>query len=150
MAIEPISQDQILAQVDQRDSTTGVLTPPVGMQPYYHWLMESLQLLSDASCGALRVVKDDASDTTIRIMPGRATISGTVLDVATTTRDLATFNNLTVYVWLEDDTGSAKVDVASSVDGWPVATHIKLAEVTVTAGVITDLLDRRFETLFSV
>lgn len=150
MAIEPLSHEQILAQVDQRDPTTGVRTPPIGQQPYYDWLIESLQLLSDASCGALRVVKDDASATTIRIMPGRATIDGTVLVVSTATFELATFNNLTVYVWLEDNSGDAMLDLASSATGWPPAKHLKLAEVTLEAGVITNILDRRFETLFQV
>lgn len=150
MAIEPISHDQILAQVGQRDTHTGFQTPPIGQQPYYDWLIQSLQLLSDASCGALRVVKDDSSDTAIRIIPGRASVDGTALDVESEVFDLATYNNLMVYVWLEVDNGEPKLKIAASNQDWPVTTHLKLAEVTLETGAITHILDRRFETILKV
>lgn len=147
MAIDELSADQAEALAGTQDATTGVTYPANGLQPYYLWLIQTLSKLAAASAGTLRVVKDDASATTARVMPGRASISGTALDYAGGTLDLGPYNNDTVYVWLYDDGNGGAVDTAAAGTGWPSGGHIKLAEVTVSAGAITDVLDRRFETM---
>lgn len=150
MSIQPPDASALALDAGSRHAVTGVLTPELGMQPYYDWLLETLHLLNESSCGALRVVADDASVTTVRVTPGRASISDVPLTVAAQTLDLASHNNDTAYVWLEDDSGSALIAAGADADGWPVSAHIKLAEVTLAAGVITSILDRRFETLFRI
>ena len=150
MTIRDLSSEEVTALVGTRHETTGVEYPPAGLQPYHDWLVRQLHHLSEGSAAALRVVRDDASDTTVRIMPGRATIAGVVLVYEGGTQDLATFNNDTALLWLKNDSGSAVIEAAASGTGWPVDPHIKLAEVAIDAGVVAAILDRRFETVLSV
>jgi hypothetical protein len=145
MTIKELTPDQIEQRVGTRHAGTGIEYPPSGLQPYYHWLMRTLHLLAESSAAALRVARDDADATTIRVLPGRASIGGVALAYAGGTVDLAAHNNDTAYVWLEDD-GGATVKTAGAATGWPATAHIKLAEVTLAGGEITDVLDRRFET----
>lgn len=146
MAIQTLTLEQAVALIDQRHPRTGFAYPRPGAQPYFEWLIATLELLAEASAGDLRVVRDDASPTTVRIMPGRASIAGVVLEHPGETIDLAPFNNDTSLLWLEDDAGPT-VGSADAATGWPAGTHIPLAEVTLDAGEITDVLDRRFETI---
>ncbi|MCC6681767.1 MAG: hypothetical protein IT445_12770 [Phycisphaeraceae bacterium] len=150
MTIRDLSSDQITDLVGTRHQTTGVEFPPAGLQPYHEWLVRQLHHLAESSCGALRVMRDDESATTVRVMPGRASIDLAVLAYAGGVFDLAAFNNDTAYLWLEDDSGAASIGVATSGSDWPGTAHLKLAEVTIAAGVVTDILDRRFESILSV
>ena len=150
MAIRPLTSDQIDSLVGTRHSTAGIEYPPDGLQPYYEWLVRTLHLLAESSCGSFRVARDEANDTTVRIAPGRAEISGVVLEFAGGSEDLAAYNNDTAYLWLEDNGGSAQVGIGTDANGWPGGAHIKLAEVTLAAGQIDTILDRRFETIFRV
>jgi len=150
MAIQTLSSEQIDSLVGTRHDTTGFDYPPDGLQPYYEWLVRTLHLLAESSCGSLRVAQDDAGGTTVRIAPGRAEISNIALDYTGGTIDLSSYNNDTAYLWLEDDSGSAHIGVDTDANGWPAGAHIKLAEVTLSAGAITTILDRRFETIFRV
>lgn len=150
MSIQELTTDQIESLVGTRHPATGIEYPPNGLQPYYHWLVRVLHLLSESSLGALRVAGDDTSGTTIQIAPGRVSVSGVALSYPGEVIDLAAFNNDTVHVWLRDNSGVPGVGVNADSGGWPGVAHIKLAEVTLTAGVITNILDRRMETLFSV
>jgi len=139
------------ALVDTRDLRTGLRYPPPGLQPYHRWLVDTLHRLADHSAADLRVDLDDASPTTIRVAPGRASISSTPLVHEGSTHDLAAFNNDTAYVWLEND-GSDAANIAfdSDATGWPATAHLKLAEVALAGGAVTHVLDRRFETLLAV
>jgi len=60
-------------------------------------------------------------------------------------------NNDVTYVWLESD-GAGGLRVSSAIDatGWPATQHIKLAQVTMAAGVVSQVLDRRGEHLYSL
>ena len=149
MSIQELTSEEIQSLVGTRHPITAMEYPPPGMRPYYEWLLRSLHLLSESSAGALRVARDDDSATTIHLSPGRATLSGTVLDVSEQSIDLASYNNDTALVWLEDNSGP-QIGTTDSATGWPVGVHLKLAEVALSAGEITDILDRRFETIFSV
>jgi len=147
MAIEELSAAQIEQLVGTRDAATGMEYPASGLQPYYLWLVRTLHNLAQASAGACRVVKDDADATTVRIIPGRASISGAVLDYAGGAVELGSYNNDTAYLWLYDDSNGGAIGAGGSADGWPAAAHIKLAEVTLSGGAVTSILDRRFETI---
>lgn len=150
MPIQPPTPEQLLALVDTHHEMTGLTYPPRGLQPYYDWLLQSLHLLAESSFGALRVAPDETGPTTITITPGRATIAGTATVFDGDTKDLSTFNNDTVLVWLEETAGVGSVDVASEAAGWPAGPHLKLAEVHLAAGTITAIVDRRFEAVFNV
>ncbi len=150
MTIRDLSSDQITDLVGTRHQTTGVEFPPAGLQPYHEWLVRQLHHLAESSCGALRVVRDDESATTVRVMPGRASVDDAVLAYDGGVFDLAAYNNDAAYLWLEDDSGSASIGIASSGSGWPGGAHLKLAEVTLAAGAISDILDRRFEAVLRV
>jgi hypothetical protein len=150
MSIKELSPDEIDALVGTRHPVTGIEYPPNGLQPYYHWLMRAMHLISESTIGAFRVAPADTSATTILVAPGRASVSGVVLDFPGATIDLFGFNNDTAYVWLYNNTGSAAVGTANDATGWPGTTHIKLAEVVIAAGEITQIIDRRIDHLFSV
>lgn len=150
MAIRPLPPEEILTHVGTRHDMTGIQTPPIGMQDYYDWLMQTLHLLSDASCGALRVVRDDASTTTIRVMPGRASFDGDAVTYAGEAVDLADFNNQNVNVWLSNASGEAVLGYDTDSNGWPATTHLPLSLVTLSAGSVTQIDDLRFQTLFRV
>ena len=150
MALEQLTPDQIENLVGTRHGTVGIEYPPVGLQPYYDWLVRTLHTLAESSCGALRVAVDDANNTTVHIAPGRASVSSVVLDYPGESIGLSAYNNATAYLWLSSDGGEATVGVGSGASGWPMDPHIRLAEVTLAAGKITAILDRRFETIFRV
>lgn len=149
MTIQDLSAEQITALVGTRHAVTGVEYPPGGLQPYYEWLVRTLHHLAESSAGALRVARSSASATAVVVSPGRASIGGVALAFEGETLELATFNNSTVLVWLEDLAGAAVIGHGASAGGWPGGLHIKLAEVTVAAGEVTAVLDRRFETILS-
>ncbi|MFW6336189.1 MAG: hypothetical protein ACOC3G_03580 [Phycisphaeraceae bacterium] len=149
MAIETLTLDQAISRIGLRHDRTGVEYPRPGLQPYFEWLLASLELLADASAGDLRVVRDDASATSVRIMPGRASIAGVKLAFDGQVIDLAAYDDQTALLWLEND-GGAAVDFTDSGGGWPSFAHIPLAEVTLAGGEITAVTDLRFETLFKV
>ncbi len=150
MPIQELTPDQIDSLVGTRHPETGIEYPPNGLQPYYHWLIRALHLLAESSLGALRVAEVDSSDTAIQIAPGRVSISGVVLDFAGQVSELAAFNNDTAYISIFNNAGSPGISISADASGWPVGSHIKLAEVTITAGVISNILDRRMETVFSI
>lgn len=147
MTIEQLSSQQIDQLVGTHHASTGIEYPPEGMQPYYQWLVRTLHLLAESSAANLRVSRAADAPTSVYVAPGRASIAEVVLAHAGETIDLAAHNNDTAYVWLADDDGSASIGVDSAANGWPGGDHIKLAEVTLAAGEITDILDRRFETM---
>lgn len=146
MAIQTLTLDQAIARIGQRHGRTGFEYPRPGLQPYFEWLLASLELLAEASAGDLRVLRDDASPTSVRVMPGRASIAGVKLAFDGQVLDLAALDDQTALLWLEDNAGAA-VNFTDSTTGWPATAHIPLAEVTLTAGKVTDVTDLRFETI---
>lgn len=149
MSVRELTTAEIESLVDTRHATTGLRYPPNGLQPYYQWLVANMHLLASASAGGLRVDRDDLAETTVRVAPGRVVIDDVVLNYQGGVIDLAVFNNGTAYVWLFDNAGSAAVGTGSVGVGWPAGIHIKLAEVTLSAGVIVATVDRREETIFN-
>ncbi len=139
-------------QVDQLAGETlpaGITLATNGMQPYYHWLMQTIHRLAQTTFTNLRVDQASESATSIHVSAGRATIDSVVLESDALVIDLSSYNNDTAYIWIEDDSGEALIDSASDATGWPGAVHIKLAEVTLTAGEITAIVDRRLDHIFT-
>ncbi len=148
MTIQELSTGEIESLVGTRHAAGRFEYPANGLQPYYQWLVASLHLLGEASAGGFRVDRDNANGTTVAIAPGRATLDDVVLVYLGGTNDLAVFNNDTVYMWLHNNGGVASIGQGSAVTGWPTAVHLKLAEVTLLDGLITQILDRRHEAIF--
>ncbi|MEM9294952.1 MAG: hypothetical protein AAGA57_04045 [Planctomycetota bacterium] len=149
MAAQDLSSETIQSLIGTRHPVAGLEFPPRGLQPYYEWLIRALAHLADASFGALRVAPDDQGPLFVRIAPGRATINGVVAALDTpATLDLSALNNQTAYVWLTENAGVAVPLSGPSSAGWPATPHLKLAEFTLSAGGITQSIDRRLETVF--
>lgn len=145
-----LTESQIVELVGTRHATTGIEFPPAGLQPYHDWLIRSLHQLAESSFGALRVSPSAAAPTSVCVAPGRANVASEVLSVGEVTLDLAVHNNTTALVWLEEIGGGAGgVAAASLADGWPTSAHLKLAEVTLDAGRVVSVLDRRLESVFT-
>lgn len=150
MPFVDLSSDDLQSLVGTRHPATGIEFPPASLQPYHDWLIRTLQRLADSSVGAWRVERSGDSPTAVTIAPGRATIADVVLASPRTTLELATFNNATALVWLDDNAGQPNLAAAASDTGWPSVAHLKLAEVTLAGGAITIITDRRLDTLFRV
>lgn len=150
MPSSDLTSEAIRELVGTRHATTGIEFPPAGLQPYHDWLIRTLHRLAESSIGAFRIEPADTSPTTICVAPGRASIAGVALSLPENTFDLAVFNNDTALIWLADHAGIAELHVASIATGWPSGAHLKLAEITLAAGSITSILDRRFESVFRV
>lgn len=145
-----LSTSAIDTIVNTRDTRTGVRFPPAGLQPYHAWLVDTLHRLATASAADYLVTIDERSPTSIHVAPGRASIGGVPLTHGGSEYELAAFNNKTALIWLADDGGgSPLITFALLSDGGPDGAHIKLAEVTLVAGSITTIVDRRFESILS-
>ncbi len=149
MAVRELSPQEIQELVGLRHTTTGIAFPPSGLTPYYDWLIRTLHRLAESSFGSLSVVPDDATLTTVRVMPGRATIDEVVRTYDGGTLELASHNNDTALIWLAASGGAGAVAQAGAIDeGWPTSPHIRLAHVQIDAGRITRIVDRRLDQIF--
>lgn len=133
--------------VGTRGARSGVRYPAQGERSWHEWLVGALWHLDLAGAGSMQVREDDANATTVRIMAGRYRIHGTVLAYAGGAVDLAAHNNDTAYVWAYNSSGSAAILFGADGSGWPGTAHLKLAEVTLSAGAITAIVDRRLDGL---
>ncbi|MEM6333750.1 MAG: hypothetical protein AAF823_10475 [Planctomycetota bacterium] len=149
MSTPDLTPTQADALTDTRDPRTGLRYPPIGLQPYHRWLLDTLHRLAAHAASDYLVTPDTATPTSIHVAPGRASIGGTPLPHAGTTLELAALNNDTALVHLTDNAGSPELAASASAVGWPATPHIKLAEVTLAAGAITAITDRRFETILA-
>ncbi len=142
-----LTTQQIQQLVGQTHGSTGLEYPPLGLQPYYEWLVQSLHLLAESSFGALRV--SPAPDAMhINVAPGRLSINGVPLPYDGQAVDLSSLDDDIAYVWLHNNGGVATLGYADAATGWPAYAHLKLAEVTLADGAITDIVDRRLDAVF--
>lgn len=137
---------EIQTLVGTRHDAAGIEFPPAGLQPYHDWLIRTLKSLADASFGPLQVTASTQGPTTVHVRAGRAAVNSVALESAAQDLDLAAFNNSTVLIALTENAGNPQIDAAAA---WPAGPHIKLAEATLAAGQITELIDRRFESVFT-
>lgn len=147
MAVKDPSNTETLSLVNSRSNRSGWLWAEAGLKPFYFWLMSTLFHLDAATVADFLVKRDDASATTVRVLAGRCAISGTGASFAGQAVDLAAYNNATANLALVVVDGAPAINVAST---WPGGTHHKLASVTLAAGQITAMVDRRFEKHFSL
>ncbi|MEQ9460921.1 MAG: hypothetical protein RIG82_08225 [Phycisphaeraceae bacterium] len=150
MVVRELSDQELELLVGQQDPATGMVYPERGLQPYYRWLMNTLRLLGDAGMGDFRVIPAAGESPAVVVLAGRASVSSVVVSYAGSTLDLAIYSNGTVYIWLRESAGEAVVEAGLAAGGWPVGTHIKLAEVVIESGQIVSVLDRRKEVMLSV
>lgn len=150
MPFRDLAFDEIEALVGTRHAVTGVEYPPIGLQPYYTWLMATLHHLSQSSAGGLRVERDAANDSAVRVAPGWASIWGFTLAFDGSVVDLTAFNNDTALLWLAiNDDDEAVVPAGVESGGWPEGPHIPLAVVTLAEGRVTQIVDLRFASMLS-
>lgn len=142
-----LTSPQIAELVGTSHPVTGIEYPEAGRQPYYGWLINALHRLAEASAGDLRVWQDADAAASAWVAPGRCSIAGQPLSYTGGAIGLGVYNNSTALIWVQDNAGAAEIGVADTSAGWPVGDHLKLAEVELAAGAITQITDRRFETL---
>jgi len=148
MAVKDLSATQIAALVGTRLAGPGLLVAAPYSADWYAWLINALIHLAEGSAAyALSVRADDGSATTVRIQAGRATLNGAALAYAGGTVNLSAHNNDVAYLWAYNSSGAVAIGYGADGSGWPAVPHLKLAEVTLSAGAITAILDRRSETL---
>ncbi len=149
MAELQLTDPQAVALSGTTDASNGVAYPSANADPWLAQIYRALAQIAAVADAAnnLRVCRDDASDLTIRIRPGRCSIDAEPLDYAGGTA-LVTDDDVT-YVWAFDDTGTLTIGSAIDGDGWPSTAHIKLAEVTAADGEVTAILDRRGEAMLA-
>jgi hypothetical protein len=151
MTIKALSSTALQSLRETRLGATGVFIWSIDAADYDARMMDALHKLDLAAFGHFRVAEDDASATTIRVMPGRMVgITGTAMAYAGGAVDLAAYNNATAFVWMYDNAGAATVGSGVSTSGWPTTPHIPLAEVVLASGVITSILDRRMEFVYQL
>ncbi|MEM6391198.1 MAG: hypothetical protein AAF797_00190 [Planctomycetota bacterium] len=142
-----LTSPQIDALVDTADPGTGITYPPLGLQPYHTWLIDTLHRLAASAVPQFRVAPAGAAQPTlVYAAPGRAVLDQTSLDFPGQTLDLAPWNNQTAKLYLIDNAGTAEFAAASD---WPVSTHLKLAEATLSQGAIIQITDHRLQLLFT-
>lgn len=138
---------QIDAFIETTDPTTGITYPPIGLQPYHAWLIDTLHRLAATSVAQFRIAPANPDQpTSVYAAPGHATLDAVPLDFTGQTLDLAPLNNQTARLALIDNAGNAEVQ--ASLD-WPSVTHLKLAEVALAQGQITAITDHRLRPLFT-
>jgi len=145
MSIKDLTSTEIASLVGTRHAQTGVEYAEAGRQPWHEWIMRSIHHLSEGAEGL--DVRADSTAMYVTVTPGRAVIDDVVLVYAGATVNLSSYNNDTAYLWLYDSGGGvAAVGAGTDAAGWPTTTsHIKLAEVTLSAGAVTTIVDRREE-----
>lgn len=125
---------------------SGLLWPLRSVFPSWYSLMAMIWHLQRlvAPLSALMVVESSTAANAVYVLPGRCQIDGTAL--AWAGGDLTGLaNNDTTYIWAYKSGSAVLINKAVDGTGWPGGLHIKLAEVTVTAGAITAIVDRRTE-----
>jgi len=144
-----LTSEQIATLVGSRHPIAEYERPALGLQPYYEWLVQSLEQLGDACVGQLRVSGDSTSDLHVYVAEGSVRFGASLLAVPAQSLDLAAFDDKTALIAVEESGGAAVVSTIDSATDWPTGDHLKLAEVTIFAGEITDIVDRRLDPLFT-
>ncbi|WP_428387605.1 hypothetical protein [Mucisphaera sp.] len=145
--IKHLREQELDLLVGQQHVSAGFVYPERGLNPYYGWLMNTLKLLADGSMSDFRVLEADALAPSVAVLPGRASLDGVPVSYDGSVLALGSFNNSVAYIWLRESGNQAVVEAGLSTGGWPVVTHIKLAEVTVSEGSVVAIVDRRKETI---
>jgi len=151
MAEKQLTDSAATALAGTTDGTTGVVHPSSGADPWlaaYMRHLDQTRVIATAT-NNLRVYEVDSNPDAVGVRTGRGVIGGVIYSYAgldPAVDGLA--DNDTTYLWAEDNgAGVLQVDSVIDATGWPNMPHIKLAEVTMAAGVITGIIDRRVDLL---
>ncbi|MEM1213044.1 MAG: hypothetical protein AAGI68_12200 [Planctomycetota bacterium] len=145
MAERYLSDDEATATLSGTiDEATGL---PFIKQDgnYANNVARAFDVISKQLFGDLRVYAVEGNDDAVGVRPGRCVIGSTEYSYAGAEPAVdGLADNDVTYVWAEDD-GSGGLQIGSAVDGtgWPVGDHLKLAEVTVSSGLVSGIVDRR-------
>lgn len=123
----------------------GLTYPAVTNNNWGPDVIRSLFRLLEMTLDDLQAYQTDANADSVGVRAGRGVIDGTNCTYAGADEAVTSLaNNDTTYVWATASSGA--IAIASAIDGtgWPSVPHIKLAEVTMAAGVISALVDRRY------
>lgn len=151
-AIFGMTDDEAAELYGTQDTDTGLVYPSVTVNnwgpPRTRFDAGLIALAKLANNLRVYEVADNAD--AVGVMPGRVAFDGTGYAYAGGDPAVdALANNDTTYVWAYLSGGVVTIASALDATGWPAYQHVKLAEVTMTAGVISELVDRRGESLFS-
>jgi len=91
------------------------------------------------AAAALNVYMPDTDKDSVKVAPGRYQWMGTENTYSGSSETSLTDDDVN-YIWMDsENTAHFGVDG----DGWPDYPHIKIAEVTMSSGLITAIVDRR-------
>lgn len=144
----PLTDNQAAALSGTTDTDVGATYPSATQKVWqnagyrlFEWFVRAFRLAND-----LRVFEVADNADAIGVRAGRVKFGATALAYAGADPavDALTDNDVT-YVWLYNSGGTATIASAIDGTGWPAYPHYKLAEVTMSGGVITAILDRRIE-----
>ena len=156
MAVKQLSDSEAnaLSVGGVTDAETGVKFPSADADPWLAPIMRTFgritALLELAS--NLRVDQVEGNADAVLVLPGRCSLAGTAYAFAGADPAVdGLADNDTTLIWAEDDGGGLLL-INSAVDatGWPGTAHLKLAEVTLASGAITQIVDRRIDQIFAV
>jgi hypothetical protein len=151
MTEKALTDNQASALSDTTDATSGVVYPSATQRNWAATGYRLFERIIEAFIRAndLRVYEIEDNADAVGVRSGRVTFGATAL--AYTQEDPAVdglTDNDTTYIWLYNNAGAATIGSAldgGSGGGWPSVPHYKLAEVTMSGGAITAILDRRAE-----
>lgn len=149
MAETQLSDAAALELSGTTDADTGVQYPERSLNnwaaAFFRWVAQTIKAFATAN--HFRIHEVDGNPDAVGIRGGRTKCAGVLATYATTETLIDSLaDNDTTYIYLYVD-GSGTTQISSSLDavGWPTSAHLRLAEVTMAAGAITAILDRRAE-----
>ncbi|MEM6553533.1 MAG: hypothetical protein AAF750_15565 [Planctomycetota bacterium] len=144
MAIKQLTDSEAANLAGTNDAATGVPFPALNASGWAYDYLRSLQRLLDVSPSDLAVVEVDTAANHAGVLPGSCAFGDYPGGTGSTPAVTTLADDDTTYIWAESD-GSNGVQINSATDatGWPTTAHIKLAEVTMASGAITQITDRR-------
>lgn len=146
MAQKQLTDAEAASLYGTTDADSGVPTPAVTKNNWGPDMVRTIDRLSAVAFDDLQVYETDDADDSIAVRPGRVAIRGTGYTYAGADPAVSSVaNNDTTYVWAYVSGGAIAIGSAIDATGWPATPHVKLAEVTLSAGAITTIVDRRFD-----
>jgi len=148
MTEKALTDNEAAALSGATDSDTGAVYPSTTERNWANTGFRFFARLISALLRAndLRVFEVSGNADAVGVRPGRVRFGGTALNYAGADPAVdGLTDNDTTYVWLYNNGGTATIDSAVDGTGWPAVPHYKLAEVTMSGGAITQILDRRAE-----
>lgn len=148
MSIKQLTDDEALDLNGTTDADTGLQYPQLLEANWGAAVLRALNQFLKVAFTDLMVIEIDGNADAVGVLPGVATIGGTLMEYGGDTDSGGAVDGLTdddtTYIWLEDD-GGGNPQVNSAVDGtgWPGTAHVKLAKVTMSSGAITEIKDMR-------